>query len=95
MTLDLTPDELLSTTRAVRKRLDLTRPVPGRLPHARTCSVNRANCQHGRAPVAGTAAPAPWWLRCGPARRTGQAVPDRRCRLEVIHAFHGWTGSGP
>ncbi|WP_327232931.1 nitroreductase family protein [Streptomyces sp. NBC_01317] len=28
MTLPLTPDELLSTTRAVRKRLDLTRPVP-------------------------------------------------------------------
>lgn len=28
MTLNLTPDELLSTTRAVRKRLDLTRPVP-------------------------------------------------------------------
>jgi nitroreductase len=26
--LELTPDELLSTTRAVRKRLDLTRPVP-------------------------------------------------------------------
>jgi nitroreductase len=26
--LDLTPDELLSTTRAVRKRLDLNRPVP-------------------------------------------------------------------
>jgi nitroreductase len=26
--LDLTPDELLSTTRAVRKRLDLERPVP-------------------------------------------------------------------
>lgn len=26
-TLDLTPDELLSTTRSVRKRLDLTRPV--------------------------------------------------------------------
>src|SRR5665213_954472 len=25
--LDLTPDQLLSTTRAVRKRLDLTRPV--------------------------------------------------------------------
>ena len=25
--LDLTPDELLSTTRAVRKRLDLSRPV--------------------------------------------------------------------
>src|SRR5215470_1461531 len=25
--LDLTPDELLSTTRTVRKRLDLTRPV--------------------------------------------------------------------
>jgi nitroreductase len=29
--LDLTPDELLSTTRAVRKRLDLTRPVPREL----------------------------------------------------------------
>jgi nitroreductase len=28
MALDLTPDQLLSTTRAVRKRLDLTRPVP-------------------------------------------------------------------
>ncbi|HZS25356.1 MAG TPA: nitroreductase family protein [Gaiellaceae bacterium] len=27
MSLDLTPDELLSTTRAVRKRLDLSRPV--------------------------------------------------------------------
>ncbi|MCF6469436.1 nitroreductase family protein [Nonomuraea sp. MG754425] len=26
--LDLTPDELLSTTRAVRRRLDVTRPVP-------------------------------------------------------------------
>ncbi|MFJ3415281.1 nitroreductase family protein [Streptomyces sp. NPDC086082] len=31
MTLDLTPDQLLSTTRAVRKRLDLTRPVPREL----------------------------------------------------------------
>jgi len=29
--LDLTPDELLSTTRAVRKRLDLDRPVPRKL----------------------------------------------------------------
>ncbi|WP_188542891.1 nitroreductase family protein [Rhodococcoides trifolii] len=28
MTLDLTLDELLTTTRTVRKRLDLTRPVP-------------------------------------------------------------------
>lgn len=27
MLLELTPDELLSTTRAVRKRLDLSRPV--------------------------------------------------------------------
>ncbi|MBE1534576.1 nitroreductase family protein [Actinomadura algeriensis] len=31
MTLDLTPDELLSTTRAVRRRLVLDRPVPRRL----------------------------------------------------------------
>ncbi|HEV7656186.1 MAG TPA: nitroreductase family protein [Mycobacteriales bacterium] len=29
--LDLDPDQLLSTTRAVRKRLDLTRPVPDEL----------------------------------------------------------------
>ena len=29
--LDLTPDELLSTTRAVKRRLDLTRPVPAEL----------------------------------------------------------------
>src|SRR5512140_2340466 len=28
MVLPLTPDELLTTTRTVRKRLDLTRPVP-------------------------------------------------------------------
>jgi nitroreductase len=28
MTLDLTPDELLTTTRTVRKRLDFSRPVP-------------------------------------------------------------------
>jgi nitroreductase len=27
-TLNLTPDELLTTTRAVRKRLDFDRPVP-------------------------------------------------------------------
>lgn len=31
MTLDLSSDELLSTTRAVRHRLDLTRPVPREL----------------------------------------------------------------
>ncbi|WP_405923807.1 nitroreductase family protein [Streptomyces sp. NBC_00035] len=31
MTLDLSSDELLSTTRAVRHRLDLTRPVPRQL----------------------------------------------------------------
>lgn len=31
MTLDLTPDQLLTTTRSVRKRLDLTRPVPPEL----------------------------------------------------------------
>ena len=29
--LDLDPDQLLSTTRAVRRRLDFTRPVPGAL----------------------------------------------------------------
>ena len=28
MTLPLTPDELLTTTRAVRKRLDFEKPVP-------------------------------------------------------------------
>jgi nitroreductase len=32
-TLDLSPDELLTTTRTVRKRLDLTRPVPMELIH--------------------------------------------------------------
>jgi nitroreductase len=31
MTIDLSPDELLTTTRSVRKRLDLTRPVPAEL----------------------------------------------------------------
>ncbi|GAB2597910.1 nitroreductase family protein [Kribbella endophytica] len=31
MTIDLTPDQLLSTTRAVRKRLDFDRPVPREL----------------------------------------------------------------
>jgi nitroreductase len=33
MLLPLDPDELLTTTRAVRKRLDLTRPVPPELIH--------------------------------------------------------------
>ena len=33
--LDLTPDELLSTTRAVRRRLDFDRPVP--LPLVEEC----------------------------------------------------------
>jgi nitroreductase len=33
MTLPLSPDELLSTTRTVRKRLDLDRPVPLELVH--------------------------------------------------------------
>ncbi len=32
-TVELNPDELLSTTRTVRKRLDLTRPVPMQLIH--------------------------------------------------------------
>ena len=32
-TLPLSPDELLTTTRSVRKRLDLTRPVPLELVH--------------------------------------------------------------
>lgn len=31
MSLNLSAEEVLSTTRAVRKRLDLTRPVPRRL----------------------------------------------------------------
>jgi nitroreductase len=31
MTLELTPDQLLTTTRSVRKRLDLSRPVPREL----------------------------------------------------------------
>ena len=35
--LDLTPDQLLSTTRAVRKRLDVNRPVPDDL--VRECVV--------------------------------------------------------
>jgi hypothetical protein len=30
-TIPLNPDELLTTTRTVRKRLDLTRPVPDEL----------------------------------------------------------------
>lgn len=33
MTLELSPDELLTTTRSVRKRLDLDRPVPIELVH--------------------------------------------------------------
>jgi nitroreductase len=35
MTSPLTPDEVLTTTRTVRKRLDLTRPVP--MPLIREC----------------------------------------------------------
>ncbi len=33
MIMDLSPDELLTTTRSVRRRLDLSRPVPLELVH--------------------------------------------------------------
>ena len=68
MTIDLkAADELLSTTRAVRKRLDLTRPVPREV--ILDC-VRLA--QRGAAPSTPSAG-AGWW---SPTRPSGKAIAD-------------------
>ena len=51
-TLNLTPDELLTTTRAVRKRLDFDRPVPVEL--SGSASRWRRRRRRGRTSRAGT-----------------------------------------
>ena len=69
--LPLNPDELLTTTRAVRKRLDLTRPWTGRWSR----SASRSPCRRRRAPT-GRRGSGSWWTirtRSG----AGRDLPER------------------
>ena len=49
---DLSTDALLTTTRSVRKRLDLTKPVPIGLIR----NASRSRCRHRRRPTCRTGA---------------------------------------
>jgi nitroreductase len=78
----MTPDELLTTTRTVRKRLDLTRPVPPEL--IRECleialqAPSGSNRQHWH-----------WIVVTDPEKRAGIAEVYRR----GWDAYHGSGGS--
>jgi nitroreductase len=83
-TLPLTPDELLTTTRSVRRRLDLDRPVD--LAVVRDCV--RIALQ---APTGGNAQRWHWMVVTEPALR--EAIAERY-RLSW-QAYSGARGSGP
>lgn len=59
----MTPEELLTTTRTVRKRLDLTRPVPGEL-------VEKALTLALQAPTGSNSQSWHWIVVTDPAQRT-------------------------
>jgi len=71
MLLNLTPDELLSTTRSVRKRLDFTRPVEPEV--VRECLALAL-----QAPNFGNGQPWRWLVVTDPAKRQALAECYRR-----------------
>ncbi|HYZ53891.1 MAG TPA: nitroreductase family protein [Streptosporangiaceae bacterium] len=77
--LPLTPDELLTTTRSVRKRLDLTRPVPMEL--VRECL--RIALQ---APSGGNRQPWHWLVITDPETRAGIGELYRRSTEKYLAA---------
>jgi nitroreductase len=79
MRLDLTPDELLSTTRAVRKRLDLTRPVEREV---------LEECLHlaQQAPTASYSQSWHFVVVTDPEKRAGLAELWRRTAEPYLHA---------
>jgi nitroreductase len=74
-TLPLTPDELLTTTRSVRKRLDLTREVP--LSLVRECLGIAL-----QAPSGSNSQPWQWIVVTDPAQRTAIGAVYRRAFAE-------------
>jgi hypothetical protein len=106
--LDLSTDELLTTTRAVRKRLDLARPVEPEVlyasprPSRRSPTLRSGSKAVPQAPPTTPPLPKsgrrpPWWrLGTASCRRSVQRPesqgPGRRCE-----AFPGWVlpGSKP
>ncbi|HVV07802.1 nitroreductase family protein [Amycolatopsis sp.] len=77
----MTPEELLSTTRTVRKRLDLTRPVPAEL-------VERALTLALQAPTGSNSQGWHWIVVTDPGQRAKLAELYRR-------AFETYRDSGP
>ncbi|MGK5115730.1 MULTISPECIES: nitroreductase family protein [unclassified Geodermatophilus] len=84
MTLPLTPDELLTTTRAVRRRLDLTRPVPLEL--VRECLEIAL-----QAPSGSNAQSWHWVVVTDPAQRAavGEVYRERVQRYAEAGTFAG------
>ena len=82
-----TVDRLLSTTRAVRRRLDLTRPVPREL--IRSC-VDLAT----RAPSAADAQNWRWVVVTDPERRRAIADARRKGDLDFLGAEVARLGPG-
>lgn len=83
--LDLTPDDLLSTTRAVRRRLDLTRPVAPEL-------IRECLALAQQAPSGGNRQKAAFVVVTDPARR--RALGDIYRRAWDHYMAEG-VGSGP
>lgn len=81
MTLPLAPDELLSTTRSVRKRLDLDRPVPMEL-------VRESLEVALQAPTGSNAQGWHWMVVTDPELRAGVAEHYRR-------SYDAYRGSRP
>lgn len=77
----MTPEELLTTTRTVRKRLDLTRPVPGEL-------VERALTLALQAPTGSNAQGWHWIVVTDPGQRAKLAELYRR-------SFTAYRQNGP
>jgi nitroreductase len=80
--LPLTPDELLTTTRSVRKRLDLTRPVPMELI---TESLRIAL----QAPTGGNRQQWHWLVITDPETRAGIGELYRRSTEKYVAALEG------
>ena len=81
-TLPLTPDELLTTTRAVRKRLDLTR-----------AGTHGADPGVPRDRAAGAVGLEPAGLAVGGGARRGAACGDRRCLPAAVRDYLASPGA--
>ncbi len=85
--LALNPDELLTTTRSVRKRLDLARPVPREV-------VREALEVALQAPSGGNAQSWHWIVVDDPAKKLGIARAYRKAFAPYIAAQHRTDATG-